>query len=148
MRKLHINLTLKGLATLLVTTLLLSSCGDFLEIEPRNEIVLEQFWNEKADVDVIVSGCYSALQSRGCISRMIIWGESRSDNIAAGTNATNDASLLNVLNENITAKNGYTTWVDFYNVINRCNTVLKYAPQVAEIDPGYTVRYNAITAEY
>ena len=148
MRKLHINLTLKGLATLLVTTLLLSSCGDFLEIEPRNEIVLEQFWNEKADVDVIVSGCYSALQSRGCISRMIIWGESRSDNIAAGTNATNDASLLNVLNENITAKNGYTTWVDFYNVINRCNTVLKYAPQVAEIDPGYTVsELNATIAE-
>ena len=121
-----------------VSTLLFSSCGDFLEIEPRNEIVLEKFWNEKADVDNIVTGCYSALQSDACIRRMMIWGEVRSDNIAAGTNTNNDANLLNILNENITAKNNYTEWVSFYNVINRCNTVIKYAPEVAEIDPGYT----------
>ena len=121
-----------------VSTLLFSSCGDFLEIEPRNDIVLEKFWNEKADVDNIVTGCYSALQSDACIRRMMIWGEVRSDNIAAGTNTSNDANLLNILNENITAKNNYTEWVSFYNVINRCNTVIKYAPEVAEIDPGYT----------
>ena len=35
---------------LLPSTILLSSCSDFLEIEPLNEIVLENFWNEKADV--------------------------------------------------------------------------------------------------
>ena len=121
-----------------VAALLLSSCGDFLEIEPQNEIVLEKFWNEKADVDNIVAGCYSALQSEACIKRMMIWGEVRSDNISPGTNTNNDANLLNILNENITAKNNYTEWVSFYNVINRCNTVIKYAPGVAEIDPGYT----------
>ena len=31
----------------------LSSCGDFLEIEPQNEVLFENFWNEKADVDVM-----------------------------------------------------------------------------------------------
>ena len=31
-------------------TATLSSCSDFLEIEPQNEIILEKFWNEKADV--------------------------------------------------------------------------------------------------
>ncbi|MBR7065671.1 MAG: RagB/SusD family nutrient uptake outer membrane protein [Prevotella sp.] len=138
----HIINKVKTLALLVamapVSTLLFSSCGDFLEIEPRNEIVLEKFWNEKADVDNIVTGCYSALQSDACIRRMMIWGEVRSDNIAAGTNTNNDANLLNILNENITAKNNYTEWVSFYNVINRCNTVIKYAPEVAEIDPGYT----------
>ena len=138
----HIINKVKTLALLMamapVSTLLFSSCGDFLEIEPRNEIVLEKFWNEKADVDNIVTGCYSALQSDACIRRMMIWGEVRSDNIAAGTNTSNDANLLNILNENITAKNNYTEWVSFYNVINRCNTVIKYAPEVAEIDPGYT----------
>ncbi len=138
----HIINKVKTLALLMamapVSTLLFSSCGDFLEIEPRNDIVLEKFWNEKADVDNIVTGCYSALQSDACIRRMMIWGEVRSDNIAAGTNTSNDANLLNILNENITAKNNYTEWVSFYNVINRCNTVIKYAPEVAEIDPGYT----------
>ena len=38
-----------------------SSCGDFLEIEPQNEIIHENFWNEKADVDGIVAGIRSGM---------------------------------------------------------------------------------------
>ena len=116
----------------------MTGCSDFLEIDPLNEIVMEQFWNEKADVDGIVAGCYSGMQNENVIRRMMVWGEFRSDNIGMGLNTTNDNNLLNVLNENITAKNGYTTWADFYNVINRCNTVIKYAPGVAAVDPAYT----------
>ena len=116
----------------------MTSCSDFLEIDPQNEIVLEQFWNEKADVDGIVAGCYSSMQYDAVVRRMMVWGEFRSDNIGAGQNVSDDGNLYNILNENITAKNGYTTWVDFYNVINRCNTVIKYAPGVAANDPGYT----------
>ena len=123
---------------LLPSTLLLSSCSDFLEIEPLNEIVLENFWNEKADVDGIIAGCYSGMQADGLVRRMIIWGEVRSENIGAGLNSTDDANLLNVLNENIMATNAYTSWDGFYNIINRCNTVIKYAPQVAASDPSYT----------
>ena len=128
--------------TVAITTslipLLFTGCSDFLEVEPRNEIVLDQFWNEKSDIDNIVAGCYSALQSEACIKRMIVWGEARSENISPGLNTDKDGSLLNLLNENITSKNGYTTWVDFYRVINRCNTVIKYAPEVAKKDQGYT----------
>lgn len=116
----------------------MTSCSDFLEIEPLNEIVLENFWNEKADVNDIIAGCYSGMQSDAMIRRMIIWGEARSENIGAGLNSTDDANLLNVLNENIMATNGYTSWDGFYNIINRCNTVIKYAPQVAANDPSYT----------
>ena len=115
-----------------------SSCTDFLEIKPQNEIILEQFWNEKADVDAIIAGCYSGLQSEGVIKRMMIWGEFRSDYIGPGTNITSDGSLEKVLKENIDAKNTYTNWGGFYTVINRCNTVIKYAPGVAADDPAYT----------
>jgi hypothetical protein len=69
---------------------------------------------------------------------MMVWGEGRSDNMMSGVNVTSDASLYNILKENLTAMNGYTTWDGFYDVINRCNTVLKYAPGVAQIDPAYT----------
>ena len=122
-----------------------SSCGDFLEIKSQNEIVLEDFWKEKADVDGIVAGCYSALQADGVIRRMIIWGEGRSDNVAIGQNIEGDLNLENVLKESITAKNDYTTYDAFYNVINRCNTVMLYAPQVAAEDPGYTQSELAAT---
>ena len=115
-----------------------ASCSDFLEIEPLNEIILEKFWNEKADVDAIIAGCYSGLQSECAIKRMMIWGEFRSDNIGPGSNITSDGSLEKILMENIDAKNNYTKWQDFYSVINRCNTVIKYAPGVAADDPAYT----------
>ena len=115
-----------------------SGCSSFLDIEPLNEIVLEKFWNEKADVDGVIAGCYSGMQGDAIVRRMIIWGEARSENLAAGLNSTNDENLMNVLNENIMATNAYTTWDGFYNIINRCNTVIKYAPQVAATDPGYT----------
>ena len=115
-----------------------SSCTDFLEIKPQNEIILEQFWNEKADVDAVIAGCYTGLQAEGVIKRMMVWGEFRSDNIGPGTNITSDGSLEKILKENIDAKNSYTSWGGFYTVINRCNTVIKYAPGVAADDPAYT----------
>ena len=115
-----------------------TSCADFLEIKDQREIILEDFWNEKADVENIVTGCYSALQEDDARKRMMVWGEFRSDNIASGNNINSDINLFNVLKENITAKNTFTTWVNFYDVINRCNTVIKYAPEVAAKDPAYT----------
>ena len=114
------------------------SCGDYLEIKSTSEIVLEDFWNEKADVDNVVSGCYSALLADGVRKRMMIWGEFRSDNIYIGDNINNDGDLQKVILENIDAKNGYTNWDGFYDVINRCNTVIRFAPGVAAKDPAYT----------
>lgn len=119
-------------------TATLSSCSDFLEIEPQNEIILEKFWNEKADVDAIIAGCYSNMQSDNMLLRMMIWGEFRSDNITRGQHLEKDVNIENILKENLLATNGYTTWDQFYNIINRCNTVIKYAPQVAEKDPAFS----------
>ena len=126
----------------------LTSCSDFLTIEPLNEIVQDKFWNSKSDVENIVMGCYSAMQSQTIIDRMIIWGESRSDNMVGGTNIANNESLLNVFKENINAKNAYTSWGEFYDIINRCNLVLLYAPEVAQKDPNYSEsELNATRAE-
>ena len=116
----------------------LSSCADFLEIEPQNEILFENFWNEKADVDGIVAGIYSGMQSDAILTRMIIWGEGRSENVVAGVGIEKDINLENVLKENLKSNNWYTYWADFYTIINNCNTVIKYAPLVAERDISYT----------
>ena len=115
-----------------------SSCSDFLVIEPQNEIIFDKFWNEKADVTAVIAGCYSGLQEEAVIKRMMVWGEFRSDNIGPGSNVQSDGNLEKLLKENIDAKNSYTDWKDFYSVINRCNTVIKFAPDVAAADPAYT----------
>lgn len=127
------------LSAAVISLLTLTACGDFLEIEPRNEIILEQFWNEKKDVDNIIAGCYSGMQSDAVISRMMAWGEFRSENVnTTGTAQQKDLDLHRLLVENINASNYYTGWSGFYDVINRCNTVIYYAPSVAEKDPSYT----------
>ena len=109
-----------------------------MENKQQTEIILEDFWNEKADVENVVTGCYSALLESDVRNRMMVWGEVRSENVMSGQNINNNVDLYNVLKENITAMNSFTKWDAFYDVINRCNTVIKYAPGVAEIDPGYT----------
>lgn len=116
----------------------LTSCNDFLEVEPQNIITQEQFWNEETDVKNIIAGCYSGMASYGMISRMMIWGEFRSENVINNGDITQDVNLERLLKENIVANNGYTSWVEFYSIINRCNTVIEYAPKVAERDPSYT----------
>lgn len=116
----------------------LSSCADFLEIEPQNEILFENFWNEKADVDAMVFGCYARMQDDDVLSRMLVWGEFRSDNLTFGVNIENNGDLNNIMLENLRESNGYATWDPLYAVINRCNTVIKFAPMVAERDLSFS----------
>jgi hypothetical protein len=101
-----------------------------------NEVVLENFWTEKADVASVVNGCYEVLESPDCIQRMGVWGELRSDNIWVGSNVPNDINEL--LKENLLSSNSYCNWSKFYDCINRCNTVIHYAPEVQQIDPNYS----------
>ena len=104
----------------------------FLDIKPLNDIVLENFWDEKSDVDNMISGCYSTMQSGDFVYRLMVWGEVRSDNIVAGNNVNTNVDLSNIFEENLRANNSYTKWEKFYSVINSCNLIIKYAPQVAE----------------
>ncbi len=114
----------------------LSGCNDFLTLVPLNDVVLENFWTDKADVESVLLGAYAAMESQDCIMRMSMWGEMRSDNIVASSSASND--LTQILKDNILETNSFTSWSCFYDVINRANTVLYYAPGVAEKDPNYT----------
>lgn len=116
-----------------------TSCGDFLDIEPRELVIEEQFWNEKNDVDNVVAGCYEGMQSFNVVTRMMAWGEFRSENVKEGKDAEkDDLHMYKLLNENIDAQNVYTDWSGFYTVINRCNTGILKAPKVAAVDPSFT----------
>ena len=125
-----------GLMGLMVLTF--NSCNDFLDLEPLNEIILENFWNEKSDVQNIVTSCYATLQEQAVVERMMAWGEFRSDNIIGGTNISNNEDLEDIFKENIKADNTFTDWSRFYYIINTCNTVMHFAPGVAEKDPSFT----------
>lgn len=130
--------TIKHTILTLCALCALASCSDFLEVEPLEQIVLSNFWNEESDVENVIAGCYAAMQSESWIDRAIVWGEARSENLTGGERASDSTNLVNIMKENITQTNSFCKWVSFYNIINRCNTILRYAPQVAEKDPNYT----------
>ena len=113
-----------------------TSCNDFLDLLPQNQVVLENYWTQKNDVTSVLMSCYESLQSEDCITRMGLWGEVRSDNMKLGVSPAQD--LQQLVKENILPSNTFCDWKVFYQAINRCNTVCFYAPKVQEIDPNYS----------
>lgn len=113
-----------------------TSCS--LDLIPLNEVVLENFWTDKNDVESVVASCYQAMREGSYISNMIVWGEGRSDNTDIGTGDKIPEALISLMQGRLKTTNSYCDWSSMYNVINRCNTVIYYAPQVAEKDPNYT----------
>lgn len=125
-----------GAALFTIHCSLFTSCDDFLDIKPLNDVVLENFWTEKADVTSVRNSCYESLTSTDAITRIGLWGELRSDNMLAGSNVPNDVS--EVLKENILPSNPYCNWAKLYECINRCNIVCHYAPRIHDVDPNYS----------
>ena len=119
-----------GLAT--ATT----SCSDFLDILPMNDVVLENYYTEKADVTSVMNSCYETLEHSDALVRFCVWGELRSDDIRLGANVPNE--INEILKENLLPSNPFCNWSKFYECINRCNIVCHYAPIVQSIDPNYT----------
>ena len=132
MKKINKKISLVGLVAALGLTV--ASCD--LDLLPLNDVVLENFWTNKQDVQSVVNSCYLGIQEKGCVEKMVLWGEGRSDNIVEGQNVGED--LKNMLNGNMKTTNTICDWGPLYEVINRCNIVEHYAPEVAAKDPNYS----------
>ena len=137
-KKFNISLILSAIISLGT----FSSCD--LELLPLNEVVLENFWQNKAEVENVVASCYLNMQ-QDYLEKAIIWGECRSDNVTAGEGVTSCAGLQQLLKGQLKPTNETCDWAAIYKQINYCNTVLYYAPMVAGKDPNYTPTDLAIT---
>ena len=124
-----------GVALLTFHTSLFTSCSDFFDIKPQTELVGDDFWQSKSDVESAVAACYRAMLEPDVMERLIAWGEVRSDNVRAGRSLGSDLQYM--LNANIDASNGYTQWGPVYRIINNCNMVLEQAPAVQRQDPNF-----------
>lgn len=122
------------------------SCTDFLDVRPENEMLFEELWQKKSEVEAVVMACYRAMQEDAFMQRVIVWGEFRSDNMVPKSGAGNTEKQINEIS--ILANNAYSNWASFYQVINYCNTILEFAPDVVERDANFTVtNLHVIEAE-
>ena len=116
-----------------------SSCTDWLNPKPINNMVLDDYWKKQSDVESVVRACYRAMAEPGFMERIILGGELRSDNVIIDMDRLHSTQEQADINDmTIKPTNGLLPWKDFYNVINLCNTVLEYAPQVTKLDPDYS----------
>lgn len=115
---------------------MLSSCTDFLTIYPTNSTIHENYWQTADDVNGMVATSYLQLLSENAVSRMIVWGELRGDNMNVRSNADNKYKYI--VEANIKENNEFCNWAIFYRAINFANMVIEFAPEVTERDPDFT----------
>lgn len=115
----------------------MTSCDDFLTITPTSQIVEEDFWKDKGDVENVVSACYTRLVQSDLMKKYVLWGEVRSDNFSLNTGTT-WSEAKNLMNGNLQPTNSIFNWQPFYSEINYCNKVLAHGPEVVEIDESFS----------
>lgn len=119
---------------LVVGLILATSCEDWLELIPPDGLVQNEYWKYKEDVEATLMGAY---QTFARLDRMLfLFGEIRADMVIEDVNTP--GNWQSVMDGNIFPDNVLCNWNQFYLVINYCNYVLTYAPQVYEIDPTFT----------
>lgn len=116
---------------------LTSSCTDYLTIIPADKVVEENFWQTKDQINGMLATSYLKLLSTDAVSKAIIWGEMRSDNMTFPTTGYN-VDIKNLVEANIIDENGYCRWGIFYEAINYANLVLETAHKALETDPDFT----------
>jgi len=114
----------------------LGSCGEWLDLRPEGEMVLDEYWQTASEAEAVMTACYRAFITDDCSNRMLVWGELRSDNVVEGSSVSDPISKILV--QEIEPTNEYTSWGGFYTIINYCNTFIKYAPTVLDVDDNYT----------
>ncbi|QKJ29760.1 RagB/SusD family nutrient uptake outer membrane protein [Mucilaginibacter mali] len=124
------------------------SCNKYLELRPQNGITSDKFWQTKEQLQSAVIGCYSALLtgSKAPAEIFFLWGELRADFIKPGPGIANDET--NIINTTILPTNTIANWASIYRVINLCNNVLQFGPDVINKDNTLTqTQLNAYLSE-
>ena len=110
------------------------SCSEWFNLTPPDGLVLDEYWKTKEDVKAKLMGAYQQFAKMD--ENLFNYGEIRADMIMQADNTLTDHR--NIMNGNIFADNSLCDWGDFYKIINYCNNVMKYAPEVLKIDKTFT----------
>lgn len=116
--------------------LITTSCSDWLNLMPSDGVPLNEFWKTKEDVRSVVNGAYLSMTSSAMVQRLFLYGEWRADMITSGKRP--NSNVVSVFNGEISIDNSFLDWASFYETINICNTILKFAPQAQANDPSFS----------
>lgn len=117
---------------ILATTLslLLASCGNFLEVEPRASISDQQTIIDKASSETAIRGAYDAFRGYYSVNFQSI-GYLSGDNIQW---TGSQSQVQEFINHNVNAENSTiaSVWSGIYTTLNRINHVIDKVPAVKD----------------
>lgn len=117
-----------------------TSCDDWLTVYPQTQIVEENFWEDKNDLEGVRYAAYKNMASQ--VQQMIIWGDLRSDIYKLPELVTSSQSnrddFYNIIYANIDTTWTYYDWSGMYSTIGYCNKVLQHGEEILERDKQFT----------
>lgn len=121
-------------------SLVLTSCNDWLTVHPQTQIVEENFWEDKNDLEGVRYAVYKNMASQ--VDKMIVWGDLRSDIYKQPIQRTSGQGNRDKYRD-ILAANIDTTWTEYdwsgmYSTIGYCNKVLQHGEEILEKDKQFT----------
>lgn len=121
--------------------LMMSSCSDWLNLEPTDGVPGSKYWKTKEDVSSAITGIYLSMTESGFTQRLFLYGEWRADmvQLRSGASAADEiADVVSVFDGEISVENSFLDWAAFYKTINLCNTVLENAPKAQANDNSFS----------
>lgn len=112
---------------------MLQGC-DWLELLPPDGLVVDEYWKTKEDVEATLMGAYQKFAEQD--ENLFFYGELRGDMLLAANYAP--YNQRQIMSSNIFSTNSMCNWSNFYQIINYSNNVVRYAPDVLEVDNTFT----------
>lgn len=117
---------------LAMTTAMVTSCNDYLEIYPENVQPTDEYWGSKEDVEATLMAGYYYLRE-SVEDYLIPWGELRAGCVSSISSNTLQRFELKP-QDGAKVKN----WAPMYKIINAANLVLKNAEKALDNDDTYS----------
>ena len=134
-----------------VAALATASCQDWLTVYPQTQVVEENFWEDKTDLEGVRYATYKQMCST--LDKMVLWGDLRSDSytLSSADTETGTAQLYQEIRDGKIDRDSASTyfdWSGFYTTINYCNKVLQHGAEVLDKDKQFTTaEWNQMKAE-
>lgn len=125
--------------------LLFNRCGkDFLDTLPLSSISTQSYFQTATDAENALVGCYNQISSQVWNLSVIL--QVTSDNNYAGGDNPENFRYDNFIRSPI-GEYAPNFWIAAYATINRCNTVLKFVPEISDPKLDVNNRRDIIQGE-
>lgn len=117
---------IKAVALCIFVASSLSSCDDFFDLSPKDQLTNETFWKTSGDVNAAVTAAYNWWVNNYVGSKFIFYEDTYSD---IGFNYTNTSKIRDMGRGSVSSTSAPNYWKQ-YETIRRCNFVIENIDKV------------------